>query len=190
MTVARWITASILFAAVAGLAGGCSVAAPASPATSPSAASPSPAAVATDAGAPSPSPTTPPSVASAEPSPAVDGPPTALLRVDGGDPVAGQLGTYTWDGGGSDSPWLPGAPIAAATGEILTMTLPPDMMVTDWSAVIAPAANGDETGAIEAGAGSGPVEVTAPAAGTWTLAITVRAGERGAATWFWRLEIP
>ena len=37
-------------------------------------------------------------------------PPAATLAVEGGDPVAGQLGSFTWNGGGSDSPWLPGAP--------------------------------------------------------------------------------
>ena len=35
-------------------------------------------------------------------------PPAATLAAEGGDPVAGQLGSYTWAGGGSDSPWLPG----------------------------------------------------------------------------------
>ena len=39
-------------------------------------------------------------------------PPVASIGVEGGDPVVGQLGTYAWAGGGSSSPWLPGAPIA------------------------------------------------------------------------------
>ena len=49
-------------------------------------------------------------------------PPAASLAVEGGDPVTGQLGTFTWGDGGSDSPWLPGAPIAVGTGEQLTVT--------------------------------------------------------------------
>ena len=59
--------------------------------------------------------------ATSEPSPADgpsatvpgrDSPPEALLAAEGGDPVAGQLGTYVWFESGSDSPWLPGAPLA------------------------------------------------------------------------------
>ena len=34
-------------------------------------------------------------------------PPAASIAVEGGDPVTGQLGTFTWGDGGSDSPWLP-----------------------------------------------------------------------------------
>ena len=50
-------------------------------------------------------------------------PPAAALAVEGGDPVTGQLGTFTWGDGGSDSPWLPGAPIAVGTGEQLTVSI-------------------------------------------------------------------
>src|SRR6266576_2728071 len=58
--------------------------------------------------------------ASADPAPtggagqsvAAGQPPSAALAADGGDPVVGQLGTYTWLDGGSDSPWLPGTTIA------------------------------------------------------------------------------
>ena len=127
---------------------------------------------------------------SATPVPIVRSPPIGTLTGEGGDPVAGQLGTYTWDGGGSDSPWLPGAPIAAARGEVLRMTLLPDITVADWSAVIAPAANGDERGALNVGAGPGPIQIVAPAPGAWTLAVTVRGEGRGSATWFWRLDVP
>ena len=50
-------------------------------------------------------------------------PPDASLAAEGGDPVPGQLGTFTWAGGGSDSPWLPGTPITVGAGESLTVTL-------------------------------------------------------------------
>ena len=49
----------------------------------------------------------------------------ASLAVEGGDPVAGSLGSYTWAGGGSDSPWLPGAPMRVGSGERLRLTLAP-----------------------------------------------------------------
>jgi hypothetical protein len=65
---------------------------------------------------PAPSPSVNASLAAAEP-------PAATLAVEGGDPVTGQLGTFTWGDGGSDSPWLPGSPIAVGTGEQLTVTI-------------------------------------------------------------------
>ena len=177
-------------ALLAGVVAGCV----APPATSPSDASApsvtlapipsmSPVAVASESPTPTPAPT-------GTPRPGTEVPPIADLAVDGGDPVAGQLGTYVWGGGGSDSPWLPGTPIRAATGEVLTVSLVPDPRVTGWSALLAPAAAGDGTGATTVGAGAGPLDVPAPGSGTWTLAVTIDFGDRGTATWFWRLEVP
>ena len=131
------------------------------------------------------SPTASPSAGGAS----IESPPDAVLAVDGGDPVEGQLGTYVWAGGGSDSPWLPGAPIAATTGEVLSVTLSPDLDVSGWSAVVAPANSPDGSGRVEAGSGPGPVQVVVPDAGAWTLALTVRFGDLGSATWFWRLDV-
>ncbi len=182
--VARW---SVIATFAVSLAG-CSLAPGASPDASQVSVTPVVATPATTTLAASDKAATP--AASAPPVPIVGEPPIATLIVEGGDPVAGQLGTYTWDGGGSDSPWLPGAPIAAATGEVLRMTLSPDISVADWSAVIAPAANGDERGALNVGAGPGPIQIVAPAPGAWTLAVTVRAEDRDSATWFWRLDVP
>lgn len=143
--------------------------------------------------------TTTPQVAPAETSSAtasaggagVETPPDAALAVEGGDPVEGQLGTYLWAGGGSDSPWLPGAPVAAATGEVLLLTLSPDLAASEWSAVLAPASSPDGSGRFEAGAGTGPGPVTiqTPDTGAWTLALTIRFGDLGSATWFWRLDV-
>ncbi len=109
--------------------------------------------------------------------------------MDGGDPVPGQLGTYTWADGGSDSPWLPGTPISAATGETLTVTLPPDVVLSGWSAVLAPASNTDGEGAIRVGAGPAAMDVVVPAAGSWTLAVTIEFGDLGRATYFWLVEV-
>ena len=146
--------------------------------------SPSISPVAAATGSPTPSP-----ASAGTPRPGLEVPPLADLAVDGGDPVAGQLGTYVWRSGGSDAPWLPGAPIRAATGEVLTVSLVPDLRASGWSALLAPAA-GDGTGAAPVGAGAGPLDMTAPASGTWTLAVTIEFGDRGTATWFWRLEVP
>ena len=151
---------------------------------------PSPSAV-TQTAAPTEAPTeTPTAVPTATPqvSP-VPTPPLAALRVEGGDPVEGQLGTYVWDDAGSDSPWLPGSPISAASGEPMSVTLSPSLVPSTWSVVIAPAANGDGSGATKIGDGTGAMEVTAPAPGTWTLAITTTFEDHGSATWFWLLEV-
>src|SRR3954452_7640141 len=78
--------------------------------------SPPPATVAAAAPSDSAVAATATAVAAASPSAgrqAADTPPEATLAVEGGDPVAGKLGTYIWADGGSDSPWLPGAPIKA-----------------------------------------------------------------------------
>ena len=57
--------------------------------------------------------------------PRIGDPPVAVAPVEGGDPVVGQLGTYSWAGGGSASPWLPGAPIAVGAEEPLIVTVAP-----------------------------------------------------------------
>src|SRR5690242_17082689 len=73
----------------------------------------SPAVASQPAGAASPS---------AEPSVAAE-PPAASLSAEGGDPVVGELGSNTWHGAGSDSPWLQGSPIRVGASEPLTVTI-------------------------------------------------------------------
>lgn len=171
-------------------AGGCTTAS--APSASQTAGLPSPSAVpAIESVLPT---VAPPSMASTTASTGgagVETPPDAVLSVEGGDPVEGQLGTYVWAGGGSDSPWLPGSPVAAATGEVLSLTLSPDLDVSAWSAVLAPASSPDGSGRLEAGGGTGPGTVTiqTPDPGAWTLAVTIRFGDLGSATWFWRLDV-
>lgn len=137
---------------------------------------------------------TPAATASAATATPADGPglptpPEADLAVEGGDPVAGQLGTFVWADGGSDSPWLPGAPIRAATGEILSVSLMPGVAMSHWSALLAPAASSGGAGAIDVGSGSAPARVVSPQAGSWTLAVTLDFGDAGSATYFWLLEV-
>lgn len=121
--------------------------------------------------------------------PGIEAPPDAQVNVEGGDPVTGQLGTFGWGGGGSDSPWLPGTPIGAGPGETLHVTLAPDVAISGWSALLAPAANTGGEGSVSAGSGPAAMDVTAPEAGSWTLAVTIAFGDLGSATWFWLLEV-
>ena len=137
----------------------------------------------------SPSPT---AASPATTAPAVPGetPPDASLSAEGGDPVIAQLGTYTWRETGSDSPWLPGAPIAIGAGEPLTVTLEPPIAIESWRARLVPAAADGPAGAVVLGQGSGPLVFTAPAPGTWTVEVAVAfADALGEASYFWRLEV-
>jgi hypothetical protein len=150
-------------------------------------ASSSPAAAASASAPGSPDATVVPETAS--PSVAV-GPPAATLAVDGGDPVAGQLGSYTWSGNGSDSPWLPGAPITVGAGELLTARLDPDAEVASWSARRVAAGTSDGAGAVELGEGAAPIAFAAPATGHWSVQLTVGfAGELGSASYYWDVTV-
>ena len=128
---------------------------------------------------------------SAQPSttPQVGDPPIGSIQVEGGDPVVGQLGTYSWAGGGSSSPWLPGAPIAVGAQETLQVTVEPGTVVTDWTARIAPADDQDGAQAAVIASGVGAPVLGAPKRGSWTLAVTVTYGELGSATYAWRLDV-
>jgi hypothetical protein len=132
---------------------------------------------------PAATPALPPSVT---PGPAE--PPVATMGVEGGDPVVGQLGTYAWAGGGSSSPWLPGSPIAVGSKETLTVLVRPSVVISDWTAHIAPAA-GDGSRAVVIASGVGQPVMEAPQGGSWTIAVTVRFGALGSATYAWRLEV-
>lgn len=120
----------------------------------------------------------------------IDSPPEALLAVEGGDPVMGQLGTSTWKNGGSDAPWLRGAPITVGAGEPLTVTFLPGMDVASWQTRYVPAASDGQTGGASLGEGVGQPTFQAPAAGSWTVDVTVTFHvENGRADYFWRLDV-
>lgn len=118
-------------------------------------------------------------------------PPPASLAVEGGDPVVGQLGSYTWAGGGSDSPWLPGAPLRVGVGERLALTLADGTGVGAWSARRVPAASTDGSGAVALGRGTtGPVAFDAPERGSWSVQVTIRfAGDLGSANYYWQVSV-
>jgi hypothetical protein len=121
---------------------------------------------------------------------ATAGPPVAALAAEGGDPTDGQLGTYTWGDGGSDAPWLPGARMAVGTGEPLTVTFRPETTIGTWSARAVPATADGPAGATTLGGGSGQPRFMAPAAGTWTVEVSVDFGNAaGKASYFWQLAV-
>jgi hypothetical protein len=117
-------------------------------------------------------------------------PPVAALAAEGGDTADGQLGTYAWGDGGSDSPWLRGARIAVGSGEPIIVTLRPATNVTSWSARSVPSTADGPAGATVLGKGTGQPRFTAPGPGTWTVEVhVVFADGRGNASYFWQLAV-
>jgi hypothetical protein len=113
------------------------------------------------------------------------------MQAEGGDPVAGQLGSYTWGDGGSDSPWLPGSPITVGAGEPLTVVLPSDAAVADWSAARVAPGSTDGAGAMSlASADDVPIRFPAPDAGRWSVQVQVRfRGGSDSAAYYWLLDV-
>ena len=117
-------------------------------------------------------------------------PPAASLAVEGGDPVTGQLGSFTWGDGGSDSPWLPGSPIAVGTGERLTVSFAGPVAVATWSAKRIPADAVGGSGATGLGTGGSPIAFDAPETGSWSVQVTVDFdGGLGSATYYWLVSV-
>jgi hypothetical protein len=123
-------------------------------------------------------------------SPAGAAPPDATLAVEGGDPVVGQLGTFTWGDGGSDSPWLPGSPVRVGTGERATVTLSGGVRVASWTARWVPTGTLDGSGAAGLGSGGAPIAFTVPGPGRWSVQVDVRyADDLGSGTYYWQLTV-
>lgn len=140
-------------------------------------------------GAPPPPPPTPepPSGPTDEPLP--QQPPVAVLTFRGGQPTAGDLGTYIYRGAGSDSPWLPGelvaVPPAGALGQVF---LSEPLTVTSWRVRVVPVGQVPEIGeGREIASGEGRIAFELPT-GSWTLQLSVQFGDgAGEATWYWQL---
>jgi hypothetical protein len=164
--------AVLVLAAVAACAGPMTPSSPAPSANAPETASPSPATPQPTADAPA------------------GGPPAARLAAEGGDPVVGQLGTYVWRNEGSDSPWLPGAPISVGASEPLTVTFDQAIGVESWRARMVPSAATGPGDATQLGQGGGQPRFGAPAPGSWTVEVHVEfEASLGGASYFWRLEV-
>ncbi len=136
-------------------------------------------------------PSSPAATASAAASPAsATEPPAAALAAEGGDPVTGQLGTFTWGDGGSDSPWLLGSPIAVGAGEHLTISLADGVGVATWSARRVPAGTTDGSDAAGLGTGGPPIAFDAPGTGSWSVQVTVDFDEGlGSASYYWLVTV-
>jgi hypothetical protein len=123
-------------------------------------------------------------------SPAGAAPPDATLAVEGGDPVVGQLGSFTWGDGGSDSPWLPGSPVSLGTGERATVTLSGGVRVASWTARRVPAGTLDGSGATGLGGGGATIAFSVPGPGRWSVQVDVRyADDLGSGTYYWQLTV-
>lgn len=118
-------------------------------------------------------------------------PPAASIRVEGGDPVIGQLGTFTWKNGGSDAPWLDGSPIHVGSGERLVLTLEEPIPVGAWRVDRVSPGNRDGFGAVPMAQGTGsPITFVAPPRGLWSVEVNVRyAVNDGTALYFWLIEV-
>jgi hypothetical protein len=117
-------------------------------------------------------------------------PPAAALKADGGDPVDGQLGSYTWNGGGSDSPWLQGSPIRVGAGEPLTVAIAGGPAIGDWTVQRVAGGTAGGAGAIAMGSGEGtPIAFIAPSAGSWSILVNVRFADGADAAYYWLLDV-
>ena len=141
-------------------------------------------------------PTTPPTAQSSPAEspgaePPMAEPPAASIAVEGGDQVVGQLGTFTWQDGGSDAPWLDGTPIHVGAGERVTMTLAEPLLIGEWNVSRVPPGNRDGIGAVAMQAGSGwPVTFGPPPSGQWSVEIRLRFADGvGSASYFWQIEV-
>ena len=119
-----------------------------------------------------------------------EGPPAAALAAEGGDATDGQLGTYTWGGGGSDAPWLRGARMAVGSGEPLSVAFRPETMIEAWTARAVPSTADGPERATALGQGAGLPRFRSPDAGTWTVEVHVTfPNAAGAASYFWQLAV-
>lgn len=126
------------------------------------------------------------------PEPTLEPPPGASLAVEGGDPVDGEQGSWSWRGAASDAPWLPGFPIHVGANERLTFNLRGAVPIDTWQAArVPPSAVPGGDGAIGMAEGAGPtVAFNAPPKGRWSLAVTVRFGDNlGDATYYWAVSV-
>lgn len=181
-------TRSGLTIALIGLvAAACATGGTTASASPPPSAAPSAPPAASIAASASPAPTVAPT---SDPSAIPAAPPVATLAVEGGDPVAGELGSYSWNGGGSDSPWLPGSAITVGTGEQLSVSVEPDVGIATWAARRVAAGTSDGAAAVGVGEGAGPVAFAAPTKGHWSIQLTLGfADDLGSAVYYWDLTV-
>lgn len=119
-------------------------------------------------------------------------PPAAMLVGPTGAAAPGVLGTFSWDGLVSDSPWIVGASAGGVRAtDRLAVTLPPNAAPAAWQARWAPVTGGQAGTPVDGGSGGeAPIRVSPPVtAGAWSLQLTARFGVGRSATWYWRVEV-
>ena len=119
-------------------------------------------------------------------------PPEALLVGGAGGPARGALGTFSWDGLVSDSPWIvPRSGVPVAPGDGLRVRFDPGPGQASWTARWARIRDGEATRPRAGGSGDGGrVVVEAPAdAGEWSLQVEARFAGGDRATWYWRVSV-
>jgi hypothetical protein len=119
-------------------------------------------------------------------------PPQAVMIDLEEEPVAGDLGTFAWDGFASDSPWILGpAAGSAVAGADLAVELRPGGNPSAWQASWARVADGQAAGPSDVSAlRGGPIELVAPKdAGAWSLQLFARFGTGREAAWYWQVEV-
>ncbi len=138
-----------------------------------------------------PSPAKSPTAEPPTAEPAMAEPPAATIAVEGGDPVVGQLGTFTWANGGSGAPWLHGSSIHAVSGERFALTLADPVEIAEWSVRRVIPGSRDGIGALALAEGSGwPVLFDAPPSGEWSVQVKVRfASDLGDALYYWMIDV-
>jgi hypothetical protein len=112
--------------------------------------------------------------------------------------VPGELGSYVFEGSGSDSPWLPFdslSVVTVAAGVPLTIAFEDGTTIATWSAAVAAAEDeAGEAGQGVGGRGSGEPPLAAVATdaipvGRWVLSVRLELADgRGDATYYWALE--
>lgn len=202
MNVSRpaWLLLALVSASA--LLGGCSVAAPPSGSAItflPGSPSLTPAELesASPSGEATPEPTSPGSSgesgAAVTPDQTLEPPPDATLQVEGGDPVVGELGSFGWKDGGSDSPYLPGFPIRVGNGERLTFRMVSPVTIGNWQISRVPPSSVPDgvDGLVGIGEGTGnAISFPAPPKGTWAVSVSVWFTEPlGSAVYYWKVTV-
>jgi hypothetical protein len=119
-------------------------------------------------------------------------PPRAILVGGADGPETGDLGTFSWDGLVSDSPWIvqrAGSPVTPGTR--LRVRFDPRLEPRAWIARWAPIRHGEAGSPQDAGSGDGGrVAVEAPMeAGPWSLQLDATFADGRRAVWYWRLGV-
>jgi hypothetical protein len=122
----------------------------------------------------------------------VPGPPRAYIAGGSDGVVPGEIGAFTWDGLGSDAPWIvPSGSLPVVAGVPITVTLDPALAPERWAARWAPVVAGSagDPAAVQSGTDAA-IEVALPVApGTWGLQVEVTFAEGRRAAWYWSIDV-